>query len=38
MKRWTGVATCEAIDLMRFFGPVFAEVAPEITLLRPAEV
>lgn len=38
MNRWTGVATCEAIDLMRFFGPVFAKVAPEITLLRPEEV
>ncbi|WP_372836959.1 2-hydroxyacid dehydrogenase [Puniceibacterium confluentis] len=37
-QRWIGVVACRALNLKDRYGPVFAELAPGITLLRPEEV
>ncbi len=36
--RWTGVMTCRVLDLQARFGAAFAELAPDIRVLRPEEV
>ncbi|SNR56807.1 NAD(P)-dependent oxidoreductase [Puniceibacterium sediminis] len=37
-KQWTGVLACRVLDLRDLYGAVFADVAPQITLLTPEEV
>lgn len=37
-RRLTGVGTCSKLDIPALFGPVFAEVAPDIDLLAPDQV
>ncbi|MFW2589784.1 2-hydroxyacid dehydrogenase [Sagittula sp. SSi028] len=34
----TGVATCATVDLLGYYGDAFAELAPDLVLLRPEEV